>query len=427
MSMRRKGYRSRLVDAKIDDMLVAFGAVAVDGPKWCGKTWTALNHGNSVVYIGDPAGNFQNRRAAQLDPALVLRGEAPRVIDEWQEVPALWDAVRFAVDESAQRGKYILTGSSTPNFKGVLHSGAGRIGVTRMRPMSLFESGESSGEVSLAAVFDGPLEARATGEVELSSLIEQVIRGGWPGAIGLSQSAAHEVSEGYLYAVAHDDISRIDGVSRSPHRVAMLLRSLARNESTVASNRTLKNDMQEYDDETIDEKTIADYLESLRRLFLIDDQPAFNPNMRSSVRVGKMPKRHLADPSLAAAALGVTAETLTDDLNTFGFLFEAMCERDLRVYAQCAGGELYHYRDGRGREIDAVVTVPDGRWAAIEIKLGAHQIDEAASKLLALQRDMQDDPRATPPSVLCVVCGMTAYAYTRPDGVCVVPITALRD
>lgn len=427
MSLRQQEYRNRLVDTKINTMLDAFGAVAVDGPKWCGKTWTALNHGNSVVYVGDPAGNFQNRRVAQLDPALVLNGEAPRVIDEWQEVPALWDAVRFAVDQSTQRGRYILTGSSTPNFKGVIHSGAGRIGVIRMRPMSLFESGQSSGDVSLSAMFDHPLESRPTGEVTLSSLIEHVIRGGWPGVIGLSQNAAREVSEGYLSAVTHDDISRVDGVNRSPHRVMMLLRSLARNEATVASNKTLKNDMQEYEDDALDEKTIADYLEVLRRLFLVDEQPAFNPNMRSSVRVGKMPKRHLADPSLAAAALGATAETLANDLNTFGFLFEAMCERDLRVYAQCAGGELYHYRDGRGREIDAVATVPDGRWAAIEIKLGAHQIDEAASKLLALQRDMHDDPRATPPSILCVVCGMTSYAYTRPDGVCVVPITALRD
>ncbi len=427
MSLRQQEYRNRLVDTKINTMLDAFGAVAVDGPKWCGKTWTALNHGNSVVYVGDPAGNFQNRRVAQLDPALVLNGEAPRVIDEWQEVPALWDAVRFAVDQSTQRGRYILTGSSTPNFKGVMHSGAGRIGVIRMRPMSLFESGQSSGDVSLSAMFDHPLESRPTGEVTLSSLIEHVIRGGWPGVIGLSQNAAREVSEGYLSAVTHDDISRVDGVNRSPHRVMMLLRSLARNEATVASNKTLKNDMQEYEDDALDEKTIADYLEVLRRLFLVDEQPAFNPNMRSSVRVGKMPKRHLADPSLAAAALGATAETLANDLNTFGFLFEAMCERDLRVYAQCAGGELYHYRDGRGREIDAVATVPDGRWAAIEIKLGAHQIDEAASKLLALQRDMHDDPRATPPSILCVVCGMTSYAYTRPDGVCVVPITALRD
>ncbi|XDS45582.1 DUF4143 domain-containing protein [Bifidobacterium aquikefiricola] len=408
-------------------MLNAFGAVAIDGPKWCGKTWTALNHGNSVTYIGDPTGNFQNRQAAQLDPSLVLDGEAPKVIDEWQEVPALWDAVRFSVDQSAERGRYILTGSSTPNFKGVLHSGAGRIGVTRMRPMSLFESGYSTGVVSLSAMFELRLESRFTGEVTVDALIKHVIMGGWPGTRDMSPRDAREVTEGYLYAVTHNDISRIDSVSRNPHRVMMLLRSLARNESTIASLRRLKKDMQEYDDDILDEKTITDYLEVLQRLFLIDDQPAFNPNMRSSVRVGKMPKRHLADPSLAAAALGATQETLKGDLNTFGFLFEAMCERDLRIYAQCADGELYHYRDGRGREIDAVITLPDGRWAAMEIKLGAHQIDEAASKLLALQADMKRDPKAIPPSLLCVVCGMTAYAYTRPDGVCVVPITALRE
>lgn len=240
MSLKSQGYLNRLIDAKISTMLQTFGAVAIDGPKWCGKTWTALNHGNSVVYIGDPTGNFQNRQAAQIDPSLVLSGEAPRVIDEWQEVPALWDAVRFSVDQSARRVRYILTGSSTPNFKGVLHSGAGRIEVTRMRPMSLFESGHSTGDVSLSALFDRHLESCSTGEVTLDVLIENVIRGGWPGTRDLSQSAAKEVSEGYLYAVTHDDIGRVDSVSRSPHRVMMLLRSLARNESTIASHRTLK-------------------------------------------------------------------------------------------------------------------------------------------------------------------------------------------
>lgn len=408
-------------------MLATFGAVAIDGPKWCGKTWTALNHGNSVVYIGDPSGNFQNRQAAQLDPALVLDGEPPRVIDEWQEVPALWDAVRFAVDQSTRRSRYILTGSSTPNFKGVLHSGAGRIGVIRMRPMSLFEMGRSTGTASLAALFDAPQRALSTGEVKLETLINLVITGGWPGVMDLSPTAAQEVAVGYLHAIAHEDVTRIDGVRRDPHRVMLLIRSLARNESTVASNKTLRRDMQEYDDDHIDQATIAEYLDTLRRLFLIDDQPAFNPNMRSSVRVGKTPKRHLADPSLAVVALGATAQTLTEDLSTFGFLFEAMCERDLQIYSQAAGGRLYHYRDGRSRGIDAVVTTADGRWGAIEIKLGAHQIDEAASKLLALQQEMQTDPNATPPAMLCVVCGMSAYAYTQPDGVHVVPITSLRD
>lgn len=408
-------------------MLDTFGAVAIDGPKWCGKTWTALNHGNSVVYIGDPAGNFQNRQAAELNPALVLGGDSPRVIDEWQEVPSLWDAVRFTVDQSAQRGRFILTGSSTPNSKGVLHSGAGRVGVIRMRPMSLFEIGRSTGSISLATLFDGPQNSLATGEVQLETLIDLVVAGGWPGVMELPPMAAQEVAVGYLHAVMHEDLSRIDGVRRDPHKVMLLLRSLARNESTVASNKTLKRDMHEHDDDNLDEGTIADYLAMLRRLFLIDDQPAFNPNMRSSVRVGKTPKRHLADPSLAVAALRATTQTLAADLSTFGFLFEAMCERDLRIYSQVTAGDLYHYRDGRGREIDAVVTTADGRWGAIEIKLGAHQIDEAAAKLLALQREMQTDPAATPPAMLCVVCGMSSYGYTRPDGVHVVPITALRD
>ena len=340
---------------------------------------------------------------------------------------ALWDAVRFAVNQSQDRGRFILTGSSTPNIKGVMHSGAGRIGILRMRPMSLFESKRSTGSISLSDLFDRPVPATPTGDVALSDLIENVLRGGWPGNMVVPDSTLLDVPRGYLDAVAHDDISRVDGVSRDPHRVGMLLRSLARNESTVASNRKLRRDMQEYEGDDMDDGTISDYLNAMRRLFLIDDQPAFNPNMRPSVRVGKMPKRHLADPSLAAAALRATPDTLLNDLQTFGFLFEGLCERDLRIYAQSRGGALYHYRDGRVREIDAVVQAADGRWAAIEIKLGAHQIDQAAAKLVSLKEDMEKDPSAKPPAMLCVICGMTSYAYTRPDEVRVIPITALRE
>ena len=426
MPLTPAGYLPRIVDAQIERALQAFGAVCVEGPKWCGKTWASLAHAASVYYVGDPARGFQNRDLAQLDPSLVLAGDEPRLIDEWQEVPALWDAVRFEVDKAGRRGRFLLSGSSTPQLKGVMHSGTGRIASIRMRPMSLFESGDSTGAVSLAGLFEGPLEARATGDVELGTLARLIVRGGWPGALGMDVALAAELSRSYLQQLCEQDINRIDGRTRDPHKMQLLVRSLARNESTIANNSTIRRDMLQFDDDTLSPDTLADYLSALYRVFAVVDQPAFDPNMRSSARVGKKPKRHLADPSLAAAALGANPEALIGDLKTFGFLFEALCERDLDIYAQASGGRLLHYRDGDGREADAVVELPDGRWGAFEVKLGAHQIDDAAHSLLGLRAAIERQGARTP-SVLAVVCGLTSFAYTRPDGVAVVPITALRD
>ena len=425
--MEKKGYRSRIIDNKIEEYLGVFGALCIEGPKWCGKTWTSSFHSRSEIYLGDPAGNFQNRNLAELSPDLVLQGETPRLIDEWQEAPPLWDAVRFHVDQSSEKGLFILTGSSTPNHKGILHSGAGRIARIRMRPMSLYESGNSSGMVSLGDLCADRMESVMTGEVRLTDLIGYILRGGWPASLGLSIKEASLLPRQYLDAIVDDDVYRIDGVKRDTRKIRLLLRSLARNESTTATNRSLKNDVKEKDDEDIDVDTIASYLDIFSRLFLIENQQPFSSKIRSSVRVKQAEKRHFADPSLAAALLGATEEKLLGDLNTLGFLFEALCERDLRIYTDAFGGQLYHYQDYQNREVDAVIQLPGGEWCAFEIKLGANQIDEAAAVLVKLKNDIAKEPGGIPPKVLCVVCGMSNAAYKRADGVYVVPITALRE
>ena len=425
--MEKKGYRPRIIDNKIEEYLGVFGALCIEGPKWCGKTWTSSFHSRSEIYLGDPAGNFQNRNLAELSPDLVLQGEPPRLIDEWQEVPPLWDAVRFHVDQSSEKGLFILTGSSTPNHKGILHSGAGRIARIRMRPMSLHESGDSSGMVSLGDLCADRMESVMTGEVRLTDLIGYILRGGWPASLGLSIKEASLLPRQYLDAIVDDDVYRIDGVKRDTTKIRLLLRSLARNESTTATNRSLKNDVKEKDDEDIDVDTIASYLDIFSRLFLIENQQPFSSKIRSSVRVKQAEKRHFADPSLAAALLGATEEKLLGDLNTLGFLFEALCERDLRIYTDAFGGQLYHYQDYQNREVDAVIQLPGGEWCAFEIKLGANQIDEAAAVLVKLKNDIAKEPGGIPPKVRCVVCGMSNAAYKRADGVDVVPITALRE
>ena len=425
--MDRGKYKPRIVDRQVEKYLSAFGAVCIEGPKWCGKTWTSSYHSKSEIYIGDPAGNFQNRQLAEMSPALVLEGETPRLIDEWQEVPPLWDAVRYKVDQRPQKGQFILTGSATPNHKGILHSGAGRIARLRMRPMSLWESGDSCGKVSLEQLCQGELTPALTGEVDLKKLIELIIRGGWPGSLGLPLEQAMLLPAQYLDAVIDDDVYRIYGVKRDTQKMRLLLRSLARNESTTATNKTLMKDIKAVDDEDIDGNTVAAYLDIFKRLFITDNQPPFSSGIRSSVRVKQAEKRHLADPSLACALLNVSPAGLLGDLETLGFLFEALCERDLRIYAESFGAHLYHYQDYKNQEIDAVVELPDSRWCAFEIKLGANQIDAAAENLLKIKRQIEADPKGKPPAVLCVICGMSNAAYQRPDGVFVVPVTALKE
>lgn len=422
-----ENYKARIIDKKIDKYLSVFGAICIEGPKWCGKTWTSSYHSNSEIYIGDPSGNFQNRQLAQMSPSLVLEGETPRLIDEWQEVPSLWDAVRYKVDQIPKKGQFILTGSATPNHKGILHSGAGRIARIRMRTMSLYESGDSSGDVSLEDLCNGKLTPKMTGEVDLKNVIEFIIRGGWPASLGLPIESAALLPKEYLEAVLNDDIYRVDGVKRNTHKMRLLLRSLARNESTTVSNKTLKNDIKEIDDEDIDTATIADYLNILDRLFITDNQKPFSTKIRSSVRIKQSEKRHFCDPSLACALLNITPHMLLNDLETLGFLFESLCERDLKIYAESIDAHVYHYQDYKNREIDTIIELNDGRWCAIEIKLGANQIESAAENLKKIYEEMEKDPKSILPSAMIIVCGLSNAAYQREDGIYVVPLTALKD
>ena len=424
--MNKEKYIPRIVDAAVERYLATMGAVCIEGPKWCGKTWTSSYHSNSEFLVGNPDNNFQNRALAEMSPALVLEGETPRLIDEWQEVPPLWDAVRYTVDQRGKKGQFILTGSATPKRKGVLHSGAGRIGKLRMRPMSLYESGDSSGKVSLHELCEGKLTPAITGEVDLRTLARLTVRGGWPGNLDINDADISLLPGEYLDAVIDDDVNRVDETRRDSRKVRLLLRSLARNESTTATNRTLKNDIKEIDDEDIDVETVATYLDIFNRLFLTDNQQPYSTKLRSSVRVKQAEKRHFCDPSLACALLKVTPERLIGDLATFGFLFEALCERDLKIYAESFGATLYHYQDYAGNEIDAIIELPDGSWCGIEIKLGANKIEEAAKNLIHIRDEIvKDEGKA--PSALIVLCGLSNAAYQRPDGVYVVPLTALKN
>lgn len=423
--MKKEDYKPRLIDNDLKLFLSAFGAVCIEGPKWCGKTWTSLIHSTTSIMLADSSGGQKNSDLVILNKNLALNGDVPRLIDEWQEYPPLWDAVRSRIDSEGKKGMYILTGSATPARQGIIHSGAGRIGMLKMYPMSLYESSDSSGKASIQAIFDKTQDDVLTGEVDLENLIRLTIRGGWPGSLSLSDKVAALIPNSYISAIVNEDIDKIDSKIRDKHKVTLLLRSLARNECTVASLATLAKDIATANRETIDADTITEYLNIFERLFLIENQKPFSANIRSSDRVRKAEKRHFIDPSLAAALLKATPAKLMHDLNTFGFLFESLCERDLKIYAKSLGGNLYHYQDYAGREIDAVVELEDGRWGAFEIKLGAHQIETAATNLLRVSAYITQDG-GMPPDVLCVVCGMSSAAYQRPDGVYVVPITALK-
>lgn len=416
------GYRPRLIDATIGRYLGSFGAVNVRGPKYCGKTWSSLNASNSVTFLQNHADGFATRRICESDPSYALKGEYPHLIDEWQDVPEIWDAVRFDVDLDGRKGKYILCGSSVPSIDRTRHSGAGRIGDVDMRTMSLYESGDSDGTVSLSGLFEGGGVDASPERTDLDTLIGLVVRGGWPSLIGSDIRDAMDHNRDYLSKMIDEDVRRVNGGSVDSRKLRMFIRSLARNEGTVVSDRRIIQDMETYDKESITPVTLSRYTECLERLFLVRDQPAFDTNLRSTVRVSKSRKRHLADPSLAVTALNNTPATLRDDLDTFEPFFESLCERDLDIYASSSGGRLFHYRDDNGNEIDAVVEMPDGSWGAFEIKLGLNQVDRAAEHLLRMSRRFE-----RPPKVLAVICGLPGARYTRRDGVHVIPITCLRD
>ena len=426
--MNKKDYIPRLIDNKVDEYLKFAKAICIEGPKWCGKTWTSTYHSSSQYYVGDPSNNFTNRRLAEMDPLKVLSGDLPRLVDEWQEVPSLWDAVRMKVDETDQKGQYILTGSSTPMRKGVLHSGTGRIIKLRMHTMSLFESGDSDGKVSLQRICENSFnETLLTGDVDLEKIAYLIVRGGWPDNIRIPEEQAGILPKGYLDSVLYEDIQKLDeNVKYETNKVNLLLRSLARNESTTITNLSLSKDISATDKGLVSDETINRYLNSLSRLFLLDNQKPFSPEIRSTLRIKQGEKRHFCDPALACAALNLNSKKLMMDLDTFGFMFEALVERDLRIYAQTFNAELFHYQDYSNNEIDAVIELDNGDWCAIEIKLGANQIDSAATKLLKINNDIVDHG-GKPAKSLCIICGLTNAAYKRPDGVYVVPITSLKN
>ena len=421
--MENAGYRHRVIDKVIEEYLEKFGGIWIRGPKWCGKTWTGVHHSNSAVYLDDSSNNFQARTLAELSPDLAIQGETPRLIDEWQDVPKIWDAVRHEIDRRGRKGQFILTGSATISRgedKKPRHSGAGRIARLRMRPMSLFESGRSSGMVSLKSLMNGEIETVMTGDVKLEQLASFIIEGGWP------EGGGRLIADEYIKALLETDMFNVDAKRRDSHRMHLLLRSLARNESTTCTTKKIWHDITEIDNQDISIDTVSEYLTVLDDLYVTENIPPFSADVRSPIRVKQAVKRHFPDPSLPSSLLRLTEEKLIGDLQTFGFLFESMCLRDLLTYADAMKADVYHYQDYRNNEIDAVIEKDDGEWGAFEIKLGVNQIDKAAENLLRISRYFQADG-FIPPKVLCVICGMSIAAYRRPDGVFVVPITALRD
>lgn len=420
-------YKKRILDDKIEHYLKLFGAVCIEGPKYCGKTWAGRYHSKSEVLLHKTTGEESNNvELAKMSPSLILEGEKPKLIDEWQEATNLWDEIRADVDKTGLKGQYILTGSSTPNRSGIAHSGAGRYGKIYLRTMSLFESGDSTGDISLENLCKGKVEQKLTGEVDLRNIASLIIRGGWPGNLDYSPKDSSEIIKEYIELIIADDLYRLDKVNRDKHKMKLLLKSLARNESTTVSNMTLKKDIKEIDNEDIDIDTVASYLNALDKLYLLDNDEPFSLNVRSSIRVKQSEKRHFADPSISCALLNLTEEKLINDLETFGLLFEAMVERDLKIYASTFNAKCYHYQDYQNREIDSIIELENGDWCAFEIKLGANQIEKAANSLTAIKESIEKE-NGKSPSVLCVICGLSNAAYRRPDGVFVVPITALKN
>jgi len=431
MSLKKRGYTQRIIDSKIEEYLQLFGALLIEGPKWCGKTWTSLNHANSVTYLMDPAGSYSNRTLARMNPALMLPGATPRVIDEWQEVPGIWDAVRFDIDQNPGFGKYILTGSVLPPQNSYLHSGTGRIATIQMRPMTLFESTDSTGAISLEAVFRNegfdPFMAR----FDIVHLIDITIRGGWPETLKHPIKKAGSVATEYLSAVVKNELFRWDHPKRDQAKLSKLMRSLARNNATTANIKTLSMDIdgverasQSDKDVMVSRDSVVEYLKNLKEIFIIEEIPPWDPEIRSKAILRQAPKRVFSDPSLAVAALGSTRDRLLHDLNTFGFMFENLCLRDLAVYAGFHEGKVFHYHDNSELEVDAIIEMPDGAWGAFEIKLGEEQVEAAASSLLRM-KDKITKAGAQPPACLAVIIG-GGIARVREDGVYVLPITSIR-
>lgn len=426
MSLTKEGYRQRFVDEKISRYLRVFGAVCIEGPKWCGKTWTSLNHANSVSYVTEKS----VLNLASVDPKYIFTKERPQLIDEWQIVPEIWDAVRHECDSDHDKGKFILTGSTSLKKKRgeqkVYHTGTGRIAMLRMHPMSLYESGDSSGDASLLSMLNGQIKEGWVRKVELDEIARLIIRGGWPENINMADEDIGIIPESYIEAIVTKDMHERETKKRSPQKMRMLIRTLSRHESTVAGNKTLVKDIEDYEsgNELIESRaTVADYIGALESLFLISNQEAFSVHYRSSTRIGKSAKRHLVDPSLSCASLHLTVEKLLNDHETFGLMFEALVERDLRIYAEYLEGQLYHFRDNAsGDEVDAIVEFKNSEYAAFEIKLSDGSIQDAIVSLKKFYKNVEKKP-----AYMCVIIGHLEAIIRDPEsGIFIVPATSLK-
>lgn len=423
-----KEYKERIADKSLKRRLQGKGAVLIEGPKWCGKTTTAEQLAESILYMDDPESIHQNLTLAEIDPKRLLNGKTPRLIDEWQLAPKLWDAVRFEVDHRNDLGQFILTGSSVPaSSEHIHHTGTGRFSWLLMRPMSLYESLESTGDVSLSELFNSPDQISGENHLDINKLAFVVCRGGWPRATDLKDEIALDQAFDYYDAVVHSDISKVDGVTRNPERVKRLMRSYARNQGSQATNKLLCDDISANESDNIDTDTVSSYINALKRIFVIEEMEAWNPNLRSKTAIRTSNTRYYIDPSIAAAALGLGPQDLLSDLRTFGLLFETMCIRDLRVFADVLNGNVYHFRDKTDLECDAVIHLRDGSYGLIEIKLGGESLIEEGVATLKKLNGKLDTSKMKKPSFLMILTGIGNYAYRRSDGIYVVPIGCLKD
>jgi len=423
--MAKKVYKPRLCDAELQMALNSSGAVLIEGAKWCGKTSTANQAAKSVIYMQDPDLSASYQAMINAKPSLLLKGETPLLIDEWQMAPVLWDAVRFEVDKRGEIGQFILTGSAVPKDNVIAHTGTGRIARIKMRPMSLFESQESNGKFSLGALFDGVQEdISVTSELSIEKIAFILCRGGWPASINLEAKAAFRIAADYVESVINHDVSEVDQVEKNSERVRLLLRSLARNIATAANYQTIKEDI-EATENSISDKTIGSYINALRRIFVVEDLPAWLPSLRSKTVIRTSEKRHFVDPSIATAIMRIQPEGILNDFEYFGFLFESLCTRDVRVYAQANDGDVFYYRDKNGLETDLIVRLRNGKWAAIEVKLGQNQIEDAAANLLALKNKVDVNKMGEPSFLMILTGGL--LAYQRKDGIWVIPIGCLKN
>ena len=426
MSLEKKDYRKRLIDDKIDRYLKIFGAISIQGPKWCGKTWTSLKHANSVSYMTEKS----PRDLAKVDPKYIFNQDRPQLIDEWQLVPSIWDAVRHECDSDHDKGKFILTGSTSLSKEEredeIFHSGTGRIAIMKMNPMSLYESGDSTGDVSIEEMFSGNVNCKYIRKVELDELAKLIIRGGWPENIDKEGDDIEVIPRSYIESVITRDINERKDKKRDSNKMRMLIRSLSRNETTIAGNDTIVKDIEEFentDDLIASRLTVADYVSVLDDLYLTANQEAFSINYRSSKRIGKSPKRHLVDPSLACASLDLTVVKLLNDHETFGLLFEALVERYLRIYMDYLDGHLYHFRDNvSGDEVDSILEFRDGEYAAVEIKLSDGSVEDAKKSLMTFYKNVNKKPK-----FMCIIVGhYEAVIQDKETGIYIIPITSLR-